>query len=218
MSPAVSTTPAKLATRNASTARRSRPARPTAMSRELPKQSRSAEADRLCGAPAWRSLNRAVQRQPQSIVENATRRDRTLGAKTSQEHRFSCMAPRALMLRRASAAKSILVFNNSPRSLPKLQRCSLTHATSSSPSQTFRRCVGVKSWRTTHHERFNREIKRRTEVVGIFPDRDAAPRPVRSVVCEIHDECVTMRCAMTHELKHTKAGVVGIPRRLKRAS
>jgi transposase-like protein len=37
-------------------------------------------------------------------------------------------------------------------------------------------------------ERLNREVKRRTEVVGVFPDTDAALRLVGSVLIEIDDE------------------------------
>jgi putative transposase len=58
----------------------------------------------------------------------------------------------------------------------------------SPPSPTSPRRTGEKSGRPTPIERLNREVKRRTDVVGIFPNPAALLRLATCVLIEAHDE------------------------------
>jgi putative transposase len=74
------------------------------------------------------------------------------------------------------------------RQLPKVEQMLRDAAEDILACASFPVLHWKKIWSTNPLERLNKEIKRRTDVVGVFPNPEALARLAGSVLAEAHDE------------------------------
>ena len=69
------------------------------------------------------------------------------------------------------------------------------------PTVPWQRCQLLqKYYRTSNHiERLNKELKRRSKVIGVFPNEDSVLRLMGSVLIEMHDAMLAGRAVFSRD-------------------
>ncbi len=159
--------------------RRARPPRGAPRHQRRPRGPGQGRRASSSWAPRWQRCRVHLTRNAQDLVPRSARSMVASAVRIGLRAARRAVGPGAARPghRRLPAALSRRSPNCSPRPSPT---CS---PTSPSPRPT-----GARSARTNPLERLNKEIKRRTAVVGIFPNRAAAIRLVGMLLAEQDDE------------------------------
>ena len=115
-------------------------------------------------------------------------------------------APSSGSPRRPRCVPSTPVWWNNSRRLPEAARCSATRRQRSWPSRPSRSRIRKQVWPKNPLERLDWRIRRRSDVVGILPNRAAVVRLIGAVLAGQHDELAAARRNMTMVLPCPRPG------------